>query len=563
MDDFFPSETNRRPGFRLHKLEVYNWGTFDSKDGTVHLMRPEGYATLLIGQNGSGKSTLVDALLTLLVRPVVRNYNVAAGGHKQDRDERSYIKGAFGRASRDEDNRGEVQFLRSSGSYYSALLATFYCEDSNQLFTAAVVLYLTADGRVEKVYCFAQGEKSIANDLGNLKSMDRLKQQIEKRGFQVAKSYAEYHSWFVKMTNVRPKAMDIFNQTVAVKDIQSLNKFIREHMLESKPWGERVENLLNHFTQLSEAHQSLVRVRRQSELLEPVAQSGETYRVQASQLSHLQRVLDAVDSFFRRKSVEILAPACESLKQELERIGKAKERLDQELKDRREDIRRLKNEIEEAGGERLKQIPLLIQTHESHLSTKRDNNRRYHDALRAAGIKDEVHQQAAFTEVQAKLPAMLQDLTQQIAAHSDKRDKVVLECAGVKATLRDDEAELQSLTQRPGNLPEWMAAVRRGLCADLRLSEKDLPFAAEIISVTPEERAWEASIEMVLRSFALSLLVPQRYYHIVSRHVDGKRLCGWQRPRSAARLPAGWRSNRLAQPLAFARPIASAQTDVP
>ena len=83
-------------------------------------------------------------------------------------------------------------------------------------------------------------------------------------------------------------------------------------------------------------------------------------------MSHLQRILDAVDSFFRRKSVEILAPACESLKQELERIGKAKERLDQELKDRREDIRRLKNEIEEAGGERLKQIPLLIQTHESH-----------------------------------------------------------------------------------------------------------------------------------------------------------------------------------------------------
>src|SRR3972149_763046 len=119
MDDLFPNELNRRPGFRLHKLEVYNWGTFDSKDGNVHLMRPEGYTTLLIGQNGSGKSTLVDALLTLLVRPVERNYNVAAGGHKKDRDERSYIKGAYGRSSRDEDNRGEVQFLRSSGSYYS------------------------------------------------------------------------------------------------------------------------------------------------------------------------------------------------------------------------------------------------------------------------------------------------------------------------------------------------------------------------------------------------------------------------------------------------------------
>ena len=251
MDDLFPNEMNRRPGFRLHKLEVYNWGTLDSTTGSVHLVRPEGQTTLLVGQNESGKSTLVDALLTLLVRPVVRNYNVAAGGHKQDRNERSYIKGAYGRFSRDEDNRGEARFLRPKGSHYSALLACFYNEDDNQLFTLAVVLYLAGDGRVEKVYCYAPSEKSIADDLGGLKSMDRLRQQIEKRGFRVTKSYTEYHSWFEKMTGVRPKAMDIFNQTVAVKDIQSLNSFIREHMLESKPWGEKVASLLEslHTTQ--------------------------------------------------------------------------------------------------------------------------------------------------------------------------------------------------------------------------------------------------------------------------------------------------------------------------
>src|SRR5580698_2320191 len=97
MRDLFSIGQVPLPGFRLHKLEVYNWGTFDSTSGQVHTVRPAGQTTLLIGQNGSGKSTLVDALLTLLVRPVVRNYNVAAGAHKQERDERTYIKGACGR----------------------------------------------------------------------------------------------------------------------------------------------------------------------------------------------------------------------------------------------------------------------------------------------------------------------------------------------------------------------------------------------------------------------------------------------------------------------------------
>ncbi len=59
------SEMHDRPplvGFRLSKLEIYNWGTFDQ---TVYTMRPKGQTALLVGENGSGKSTVVDALLTL------------------------------------------------------------------------------------------------------------------------------------------------------------------------------------------------------------------------------------------------------------------------------------------------------------------------------------------------------------------------------------------------------------------------------------------------------------------------------------------------------------------
>ena len=199
-------------------------------------------------RTAQGNRRSSDALLTLLVRPVVRNYNVAAGGHKQERDERTYIKGAHGRASHDEDNRAEVQFLRASGSHYSALLACFRNEVTDQTFTVALLLYLNSEGRAEKVYCFAPDERSIAADCAGLASTERLRQQMERRGFRATTNYAEYHSWFTRATGVRPKAMDMFNQTVAVKDIQSLNRFIRDHMLEAKPWGEKVDSLLDHFT---------------------------------------------------------------------------------------------------------------------------------------------------------------------------------------------------------------------------------------------------------------------------------------------------------------------------
>src|SRR4051812_14022191 len=131
-------------GYRLVKLELYNWGTFDSSRGTVHSVQPEGATTLLIGQNGSGKATLVDALLTLLVRPVVRNYNVAAGAQKQERDERSDIRGACGRLGRDDDNRAEVQYLRPDSNHYAAILGCFRNE-RHEFISLAQILYLDAD----------------------------------------------------------------------------------------------------------------------------------------------------------------------------------------------------------------------------------------------------------------------------------------------------------------------------------------------------------------------------------------------------------------------------------
>src|SRR5688572_5202104 len=107
-------------GFRLHTLEVYNWGTFD---GQIHVVNPNGQTTLLVGQNGSGKSTIVDALLTLLVRPGVRNFNVAAGGRKRERDERTYLKGAYDRTGDDSGTGIQVKYLRPKGNHYSVILA--------------------------------------------------------------------------------------------------------------------------------------------------------------------------------------------------------------------------------------------------------------------------------------------------------------------------------------------------------------------------------------------------------------------------------------------------------
>src|SRR5215216_5367333 len=77
-------------GFRLQRLELRNWGTFD---GRVWTLRPDGANSLLTGDIGSGKSTVVDAITTLLLPAHKIEYNKAAGAQKKERSLMSYVRG--------------------------------------------------------------------------------------------------------------------------------------------------------------------------------------------------------------------------------------------------------------------------------------------------------------------------------------------------------------------------------------------------------------------------------------------------------------------------------------
>lgn len=531
-----PQTRSNLPGFRLQKLEILNWGTFD---GQVFSIRPDGKSALLVGQNGSGKSTLVDALLTLLVRPGMRNFNVAAGAKKRERDERSYLRGAYDRGS-DEDAQGsQIKYLRPKGEHYSAILACFYNESLQKAFTAAQVLYLAGDQSAEKLYCFSEDERSIQEDFAGLASTDGLLKTLRDRGFRATKTFQEFETWFSRATRVKPKAMEVFNQTVAVKDIPRLNDFIRDHMLEPRDWGEKVDALLAHFTQLSEAHDCLVRARRQSELLEPVARHGEEFQRQAETVGRRERMSAASGAYFAQKTIELVAPKMEQYSVELAQGTALKERLWLEIRAAQEETRRLKNEIENAGGQRLRQIPLLIETQRALADRKLRAARLYDDALARLGLSRSFVDEAGFAEFQKLLPALQVEMDADVSHLEARREQGILERGEIRRSLAALRTELEGLNQRRENIPQWCVELREAFCSELGLTARDLPFAAELMQVQLAERSWEASIEKVLRGLALSLLVPDQHYRLLSRHVERTRLTVQGRGQRLAYLRVG------------------------
>jgi uncharacterized protein YPO0396 len=388
----------------------------------------------------------------------------------------------------------------------------------------AQVLYLASDHSVDKVYCFADEERSIQDDFVELQSTETIIKTLKQRRFRATKVFQEYEGWFQRATHMKSKAMEVLNQTVAVKDIQKLNDFIRDHMLEAHDWSEKVDCLLGHFAQLSEAHDSLVRVRQQRDLLEPVASVGEEYRESAAALDRAERLQAASAAYFAQRTVDLFVPAVKAKQQECETLRHHRESLANEIKRQQENSRSLQNQVEQVGGDRLREIPRLIELERERSDRKQDASRSLHAALARLSIDLTIDNEVAFTDLQRRLPSLKSELQTEQDQIRQQRDECLLERGDVKRRLTEVREELAGLERRSDNIPEWCVQLRKSLCDELGLANRDLPFAAEMMQVHPEEGDWEPSIEKVLRGLALSMLVPDRFYSLVAAHVERTRL---------------------------------------
>lgn len=148
-----------RAGFRMHRFEVYNWGTFHQR---VWKMHPGGENMLLTGDIGSGKSTLVDAITTLLVPANKISYNKAAGAEARERSLRTYVLGHYKSERGDTGMTARAVPLRDHHSY-SVLLAEFRNEGFDQTVTLAQVFWLKDPrGQPERFYVVADSSLAIA-----------------------------------------------------------------------------------------------------------------------------------------------------------------------------------------------------------------------------------------------------------------------------------------------------------------------------------------------------------------------------------------------------------------
>ncbi|MGH2510969.1 MAG: ATP-binding protein, partial [Ktedonobacteraceae bacterium] len=288
-------------GFRLERLEIYNWGTFGQRIWSIN---PASGTALLTGANGSGKSTLVDALLTLLVPLQRRSYNLASGTEKtRERDERSYILGAWGKQKNVDNNLSHSQYLRQPDTH-SVLLAVFINGATQQVVTLAQVLWI--EDVVRKLFVVAPSTLSIDEHFRFQGASADLRKQLRAYGAEVFQEFAAYGRRFRQMMGFRSeKALDLFNQIVSIKEIGGLNTFVRDHMLEKTDAQARIKQLRDNFENLTKAHESIQVAERQLTILEPLMQDAQKYEEQQARINEANHCTELLNVYIasRRKTL--------------------------------------------------------------------------------------------------------------------------------------------------------------------------------------------------------------------------------------------------------------------
>ncbi len=519
------AESDAQAGFRLHRLEVYNWGTFDKR---VWSLQPQGDNALLTGDIGSGKSTLVDAVTTLLVPAHRIAYNKAAGAEARERTLRSYVLGHYKSERTDSGLAAKPVALRDHNAY-SVILGVFRNAGFDQTVTLAQVFWLKdAQGQPARFFVAAEGALAIAQDFAGFGSdINDLRKRLRgRRGIELFDSFPPYGAWFRRRFGIdNEQAMELFHQTVSMKSVGNLTDFVREHMLEAFDVESRITALIHHFDDLNRAHAAVLKAKDQVARLQPLVADCVRHTERVAQVDELRGARDALKAWFADIKAGLLEKRLATLGMERQRIDARIGVLDETRRGFQAQRDQLKRDIAENGGNRLAWIATEIGAREVEKQRRLQRAGRYGELAKALGLLP-LNGPERFISHLGLCERMCGQLREREAEQQNRQTDAGVDLRAHKTRHDELQQELAGLRARRSNIDESQVAIRRALCAALKLDEAELPFAGELIQVRPEEKAWEGAAERLLHHFGLSLLVPDRHYPAVSEWVDRTQLRG-------------------------------------
>jgi uncharacterized protein YPO0396 len=310
-----------------------------------------------------------------------------------------------------------------------------------------------------------------------------------------------------------------------MKSIGNLTDFVRSHMLDEFPVKERIDELCQNFTNLNQAHEAVLKARRQIESLTPLVQECDRYDEAESEIALLKGTRDTLHSYMGGIEKELLYAKIERLEDEKRKVSQRIEKTAKETSDLETAKEKIRRDIEDNGGRRLGELEREISALSEEKNKRRDKHLKYGELCSLLDLPSPSDDSAFFGNLDAVKKKITSFEERQQALREDEVS-AQMEIRGSHEEHESIRRELESLKNRKSNIPARMLDLREELCRAINIAEARLPFAGELIEVRENETSWEGAIERLLHNFGQSILVPDELYKAVSEYVEKTNLRG-------------------------------------
>lgn len=534
MDNQLIFDTSEQAGFRLNTLQLCNWGVL--QNDKIFTFDFDNKSTLLTGRNGSGKTTIVDAIITLMVPKRYRLYNQSSSGNTKDkeRDEESYVLGAYGTSSDESSHAGKTKYLRDKNCI-SIINGIFNNEITKQKVTLMQVRYFSGNELVT-YECITESALSIENVLEILQK-ENAKLDRDKKWRQILKNkcgtefwdsdgFSKYTARFKNLFGLKEdnenKSLKLFAQIVGMKELGNLNEFIRQKMIEGVDVDSEFEKLHSNFITLIQCENEIAKTKCQLELLKPVVDTGKKIEESEKKKERLNKDQNTVPAWYAKTAVEILT-------KEIGERNREKKDIEIQNNDIKSTIETLSNDIEVLSNNSAIQI---VREKERQINEKQKEMDRiqkernaYEEKIKTLGLESP-YSENGFLKNLENARQQNEEIPNKSNQLLDKQVDVTINNRTLSSQKRELETELQSLGSRNSNIPLKNITIRNQIIDGAGLSENDIPFVGELIQVKEEEKKWNYAIERLLHNLALTLLVTEQNYQKVTKYVKDNDLKG-------------------------------------
>lgn len=544
------------PGFRLDRLELWNWGTFH---GDVQVLEPRGGWALLVGDNGSGKSTAIDALRTLLVPPRILNYNDASGDGRRpagrDRTRRSYVRGAWASSSTIDSTAPTTQYLREAGCL-SGIAAVFTDARRQVSATLAQVLW-EHEEQVRELYAVAPTCHSLQDLVEGHANPAEIRRAARRNGWQIDDSFTAYAERMRSLLHIPgDKALEVFNRAIGMKEVSDIDGFVRQFMLPSADTFAFIRDTLQpHYRTLLDCWAAIERAERQIALLVPVAECARRVTDGEGRIEGWRYLQELAQRYYAVRHLGLLRTQEGELATALASSEATREKIMAHIADHRRERDDLNAAIAATDvGPRLQVIDRELSRAEQERKHAQQRRMRVESAAGLLGMSSALEDAESFAlsrrswEEREHAEGLAASEAEELRATLRHRQEIVLD------DRREKLAELESVELHRVNIPREFLAIRLRVSEAVGVTPENLPFAGELMEVRSAYSDWTGAIERLLRGFGLSLLVPERSYRPAAEFINSTRLglrLTFHRVPDRAMMPPNLANDRVPGRLGF------------